>query len=187
MLRTVAVLVLLGIIVWQVYKGVTVQEVGVEGLFSLKFDSDSLPLARADAALELVAVDVIPDQAAGTATLDIKVRNTGDEVAFVHRIEFVISDYSAFTASGGVAATGAYQVEFPASLLPPESLPHTFTAPVSQSVDPSGATAIDRFTVVAGARGAPLFHNYTFRLRVLYNDAGESEQSGELTMRLQGQ
>lgn len=123
--------------------------------------------------LELVDVGAAREED-GSATLDIKVRNTGEQVAFIKSAEFEIVEMR-FPTSGTVSPSAEYQVEFPS----PDQLPYTFTVALSQSVDPMGATAVDRFTIRAGIPEGSRARSYTLSLRLLYNEDKETPKSAE--------
>jgi len=128
--------------------------------------------------LELVAASVGGSTEA--PTIEIQVRNTAPEVAFISEVRVLIERYDPFVLSGQVASSATYDIEFPAGR--DLDLPVTISTAVSQSVDPSGPTAVDRFTIAVGVpEGGPsAIHSYDVRVFVVYNAeqliAGPSEQ-----------
>lgn len=126
--------------------------------------------------LELVEVSYVETDS--LPKLDIKLRNTGDEVAFVKRVEFHVDKVWTLkwpSAGGAAPVTADYEV-----VLPTSGDPYIQPVPVSQSVDPNG---VDRFTftLMPDHPLSPFQDDvYLFHIVVVYDGDSKSVASEDL-------
>lgn len=110
--------------------------------------------------------------------IDIKVRNTGQQVAFIKRAEFTVTHTWQLTwptAGGAVPPSYSYDLQ-----LPMEGTPYTRAVPASQSVEPDG---VDRFTfrIAPDQRITPFAdYIYSLSIRLVYNESNDTAKSGPL-------
>lgn len=129
------------------------------------------------ARLEIVDVD-LESTGPQTALLTITVRNDGEQVAVITGVEFRITHHerNQLAPSGPLTTSATYDVE-----LPSEPGPTTFTADVSQVVDPVGPSAVDRFELRLSPGGSTVHkHTYTFSI-VIKEASGPVAWSTPLT------
>lgn len=135
--------------------------------------------------LMLSAVDVIAPNGEGSlATLDVTVRNDGDQVAVLTGIDLTIDDFGFLPAcifGSSLEVTGEYQATLPDNPKPGQPVRVT----LHQQVEPD---AVDRFTV---ALKAPGNHSgtqsgsigsflYLMRVSVAQDGAGPALAAGQL-------
>ncbi|SES63136.1 hypothetical protein SAMN04488587_0188 [Methanococcoides vulcani] len=116
--------------------------------------------------LELVSVD-FDESTDEYAKLDIKIRNVGDEPAYIKSVRFVVSDVFVPIEFREIQysmqpVTWEYDVMF-------GSNPGILKCNVSQVVEPNGT---DRFTIKMAQNESPplLFMLARFRLEIVYNE-----------------
>jgi hypothetical protein len=118
----------------------------------------------ASARLVLVNVAVVK-HGSQTADVDITVRNDGGQTAVITGVDLVITRHNEYTQSGPLPSSATYDVGLPA----PETaaLPVVVRVNVSQTVDPLGPGAVDRFALRISPNGSSAIgHIYAFRVVV---------------------
>jgi hypothetical protein len=133
---------------------------------------------KSDASLELVSAQVSETG----REIDVKVLNSGGQVAFVHRARFMIAEHH-FTpgAAKGLPASWTYDVEFPI-----ERSARSVDVELSQAIGPGEP---DRITLKAGVappvRGAPGgIHRYETSVVFFYNQPAKELRVGPLSLSL---
>jgi len=111
------------------------------GIFTLLGPITSVLLQRSVNTSDLELVDATFEESAEATTLDIKVRNTGEEVAYLKEANFNVErtwELWSTIFPGRVPVTGNYDVS-----LTPADTPYTRTVKLSERVDPE---EVDRVT-----------------------------------------
>ena len=123
-----------------------------------------------DDTLGLVDVTV-HDLAEASATVDVKVRSTGNSVSYAKRAEIEVADsrrIDSCTAPFPVPSSYTYDIDLPAE---PSDLPQKFAIEISQAIEPG---KVDRFAFRLGTKGVGEHilgaTVYLFRLRIVFNE-----------------
>lgn len=132
-----------------------------------------------DSALQIVDVGFIEPEE-DYPQLDIKLRNTGDSVAFLKRASFRVArawkiDWPPPQGAGPVKPTWNYDVAFPKM-----SDPFTVSHNVSQIIDPDDA---DRFTITVGVEGEreeTTNYVYLMTVELVYDEDEKTISSGPI-------
>jgi hypothetical protein len=154
----------------------------IAGFFALlsPITSAIVQSRSSDATVELVDVSVRDSADKATTTLDIKVRNTGEEVALVK--EATLGVKKVWELRTGNRGTGGF---LPSShnydvRLSTSGAPYTKTAKLSQSIEPN---EVDRFTITLNLkRGADpnKTHAFLMTLELVSNEDAEITSSRNL-------
>lgn len=136
---------------------------------------------RSDAILEIV--DLSPSESADPIRLDIKVRNTGDAIAVIKRVELHVDKAWVLQALhaplGHLETTMDYDVVLPVDSPPP----YVMSKVVSQTIEPGKADrfslAIARSRLMGPSLNRGLFV-YFFSLTLVYNERSQAVSSGPL-------
>lgn len=126
---------------------------------------------------EIKIIDIEIDEKSNKfPVLDIKLRNTGDEVAFLKKINFNVTDYfeminPQITNYNRVESSHTYDVLLSGS--------ERKSYPISQSLSPNG---VDRFKIIlANTFGDPIMPAiYRFNISIIYNENNRSIESEEM-------
>lgn len=132
------------------------------------------------AELHILAARVVDGENEAGQSIDVQLRNSGGEVAFITEVEFRITEHTVFLFSGGVPASEAYDVRFPTGM---DLEGQTVRAPLSQRVD---AGDVDRIILNVGtaAGGAAALHDYEAVMTLRYNEGKEVQAASPISLRL---
>jgi len=134
-----------------------------------------IPALFGESSLQLVDVSFI--DSGEFPVLDIKLRNTGDKIAFLKRADFEVEkiwtlEATVFPSAEEVSQN--YNV-----ILPLSGDPYSISKSISQSIKPNN---VDRFTFTLGndGGGPPRFYVYLMTVKLVYDEDDKSLKTQRL-------